>query len=202
MSKFSIDKVKFLIKKKKNKKIKISNKALKDFNLLYAYQSAGKKDELTLKVVGSVIGIEVAVFAIVSTILGITSYRIKVENAKIEEEIRKNSYIEEKIKKYNAVKAAYEEKEAVYNVIASKNETILETLKIIGQVMPKEMSSDSININGDKISMIIKSSREENIAQFISNLQDTERFKNIVISGISNDNMYKKTTINAEIVRK
>jgi Tfp pilus assembly protein PilN len=202
MSKFSIDKVKFLIKKKKNKKIKISNKALKDFNLLYAYQSAGKKDELTLKVVGSVIGIEVAVFAIVSTILGITSYRIKVENAKIEEEIRKNSYIEEKIKKYNAVKAAYEEKEAVCNVIASKNETILETLKIIGQVMPKEMSSDSININGDKISMIIKSSREENIAQFISNLQDTERFKNIVISGISNDNMYKKTTINAEIVRK
>ena len=49
------------------------------------------------------------------------------------------------------------------------------------------MSVEGINIKDDLVSFIVKSSKEENIAQFINNFQSTEKFTNITVSGISGD---------------
>ncbi|WDC83228.1 PilN domain-containing protein [Caloramator sp. mosi_1] len=174
----------------------------KDINLLEAYNRQHQRKSEDNKKILIVIAAELILFAVVTIISIFRISYYKMQNAKLEEKIKSLIPIENQVKEYTQVKLLYENKKTILDSVAKDNETLNLVITNLEEITPSEMSIENMTLSKDKVSFVIKSSREENIAQFVYNMQNSEIFKNIVFSGISNQGNEKRTSITAEIVRK
>lgn len=174
----------------------------KEINLLEAYNRQYQKKGNDNKNIVLFILAELAIFLVITiiSIVRITYY--KTQNAKLEEKINSLIPIENQVKEYTQMKNFYESKKTISDEVSKDNETFNIVITSLEEITPSEMSIENMTLNKDKITFVIKSSKEENIAQFIYNMQNSDVFKNVVFTGVSNQGAEKRTTITAEIVRK
>ncbi|SKA82211.1 hypothetical protein SAMN05443428_104177 [Caloramator quimbayensis] len=173
----------------------------KDINLLEAYNRQIKKEKKDYKIYYFII-IEIAVFVILTVISIYRMSNLKIQNSKLTERISKLIPIEQQVKEYTEIKNKYENKKAIAEEISNQNETFNEAITVLEEITPTEITIENMIMTKDKLSFVIKSGKEENIAQFIYNMQNTDVFKNIVFNGISKQGNDKRTSITADIVRK
>lgn len=174
----------------------------KDINLLEAYNRQHQKRTDDNKKIFIVIAAEIALFVVIMIISIIRISYYKIQNAKLEEKINSLIPIENQVKEYTQMKLLYENKKTILDSVSKDNEILNQVITNLEEITPSEMAIENMTLSKDKISFVIKSSKEENIAQFIYNMQNSEVFKNIVFQGVSNQGAEKRTTITAEIVRK
>lgn len=174
----------------------------KDINLLEAYNRQYKNKTEDNKKIYIFILAELSIFLVITitSLVKITYY--KTQNAKLTQAINSLIPIENQVKEYTKVKMMYENKKTILDLVAKDNETFNTVITNLEEIMPSEMAIENMTLSKDKVSFVIKSSREENIAQFVYNMQNSDVFKNIVFNGISNQGTEKRTSITAEIVRK
>ncbi|MCX7694855.1 MAG: PilN domain-containing protein [Caloramator sp.] len=174
----------------------------KDINLLEAYNRQFQKKTEDNKKIYIFIIAEIAIFLLITiiSIFKITYY--KVQNSKLTQAINNLIPIENQFKEYTKVKMLYESKKTILDAVSKDNEILNLVIKTLEEITPSEMSIENMTLSKDKVSFVIKSSKEENIAQFVYNMQNSDVFKNIVFNGISNQGNEKRTSITAEIVRK
>ncbi|CDF57617.1 PilN domain-containing protein [Thermobrachium celere] len=174
----------------------------KDINLLEAYNRQYKKNTENNKKIFIFLISEIVVFLLI-TIISITKIiYYKVQNTKLTQEINNLIPIENQVKEYTKIKMLYESKKTIFDAVSKDNETLNLVIKNLEEITPSEMAIENMTLSKDKVSFVIKSSKEENIAQFVYNMQNSYIFKNIVFNGISNQGTEKRTSITAEIVRK
>lgn len=173
----------------------------KDVNLLEAYNRQIKKEKKDKKIYYFIF-IEIAVFIIITIFSIFRMSNLKIQNSKLTERINKLIPIEQQVKEYTEIKNKYESKKTIAEEISNQNETFNEAVTVLENITPTEITIENMIMTKDKLSFVIKSSKEENIAQFIYNMQNTDIFKNIVFNGISKQGNEKRTSITADIVRK
>ncbi|GFR36633.1 PilN domain-containing protein [Thermobrachium celere] len=174
----------------------------KDINLLEAYnRQQNRKTEDNKKIYMFILG-EIIIFLLITliSIIKITFY--KIQNAKLTDTINSLIPIENQVKEYTQYKMLYENKKMIIDAVTRDNETLNLVIAKLEEIMPSETAIENMNLSKEKVSFVIKSTKEENIAQFVYNMQNSELFKNIVFNGISNQGNEKRTSITAEIVRK
>lgn len=174
----------------------------KDINLLEAYNRQFKQKTEDNKKIYFLILAELSIFFLITIISLVKITYYKAQNAKLTQAINSLIPIENQVKEYTKVKMMYENKKTILDLVSKDNETFNTVITNLEEIMPSEMAIENMTLSKDKVSFIIKSSREENIAQFVYNMQNSDVFKNIVFNGISNQGTEKRTSITAEIVRK
>lgn len=190
------------MKELKMKGIEIKQRWHKDINLLYAYEIQTKKKTVLSKNIITAVIVELLIIGVISAYMNIEIIGQRKEIEKTKSKIESYAGIQKEIDEFDRIKKLYEDKKFVFDSVADKNHGALEVLSVIEETLPSEMSVEGINIKDDSVSFIVKSSKEENIAQFINNFQSTGKFTNITVSGISGDKDTKRTSINAELKRK
>lgn len=190
------------MKELKMKGIEIKQKWHKDINLLYAYEIQTKKKTVLSKNIIVAVIVELLTIAVISAYMNIEIIGQRKEIEKTKASIESYAGIQKEIDEFDRIKKLYEDKKFVFDSVADKNHRAFEVLSVLEETLPSEMSVEGINIKDDLVSFIVKSSKEENIAQFINNFQSTEKFTNITVSGISGDKDTKRASINAEFKRK
>lgn len=190
------------MKELKMKGIEIKQRWHKDINLLYAYEIQTKKKTVLSKNIITAVIVELLIIGVISAYMNIEIIGQRKEIEKTKSKIESYAAIQKEIDEFDRIKKLYEDKKFVFDSVADKNHGALEVLSVIEETLPSEMSVEGINIKDDSVSFIVKSSKEENIAQFINNFQSTGKFTNITVSGISGDKDTKRTSINAELKRK
>lgn len=174
----------------------------KDINILEAYNRQHQKKTDDNKKIILVIMAELILFALITIVSIFRISYYKIQNAKLEEKINSLIPIENQVKEYTQMKLLYENKNTILDSVSKDNETLNLVITNLEEITPSEMAIENMSLSKDKVSFVIKSSKEENIAQFVYNMQNSEVFKNIVFQGVSNQGAEKRTTITAEIVRK
>ncbi|KRQ88083.1 Fimbrial assembly protein (PilN) [Caloramator mitchellensis] len=174
----------------------------KDIDFLKAYYLSNKKSEFDFKKILYFIAVELAVFIIISSVLLYKATYYKIQNENLSRKIGELQKIEKQLNEFQAIKTLYEKKLSINNKVTEDNDYINNAIVELEQITPSEVIYENINISKGKIMFIIKSSKEENIAQFLNNLQNSDKFSNISFNGISNQNNIKRTSISADIVRK
>lgn len=174
----------------------------KDINLLNAYEIGFRKrvSWIDRTIIGLMI--EIIVLFIITTFVIITVNSINNKNIKIENEINSYSSYEKNMNSYKKMNKLYNDKIKAYDEIMKDNEIILDTISTIENVMPKEMSIESMSVRRNSVSFIVKYYKEDMLTEFINKLQETEKFSDITLDGVTSGGSVKKTSINAEIVRK
>ncbi|QCX32667.1 PilN domain-containing protein [Caloramator sp. E03] len=174
----------------------------KDINLFEAYNRQIKKEKNDNKKIYYVIFIEIILFIVLTALSLYRIYYLKIQNLKLTERINKLIPIEQQVKEYTAIKNLFDSKKLIVDEISKQNEMLNEVITTLEDITPTEINLENMIINKDKLSFVIKSNKEENIAQFINNMQNADIFSNVVFNGISKQGNEKRTSITADIVRK
>lgn len=175
----------------------------KDLDFYKAYLKNNKKENGDYKKLFYLLMVEIVAFIILTILMTYRVIYYNIQNQSIESRIEKLKGIEDKLRDFQEIKRLYEEKNLVNDFITNDNMTLYNAITIIEKVIPKEVVVETMNLSTDKVSLVVRSSKEENIVQFVNNLQNSGFFKNINFNGISKqDEKTKRTSITAEIVRK
>lgn len=174
----------------------------KDINLLYAYEISKKNPNENYKLFIIVFVIECAILILLTFFVSVRIVFINSQNIKLQNSIKTYAKMEKELSEFKKINDAYTKKQRAYDNVTSLNADTLSTLDILQKIMPNDISIENFSLKDDKLFFIVSASKEENIAQFIANMQKTEKFINITIDGISSDSNKKRSTINAELDRK
>lgn len=175
----------------------------KDLDFYKAYLKNNKKEDGDYKKLFYVLAIEIVAFIILSILMSYKMIYYNIQNQSISSRIEKLKGIEDRLKEFQQIKTLFEEKKLINDYVINDNMILYDTVVMIEKVIPKEVVVETMNLSTDKVSLVIRTSKEENIVQFVNNLQNLGFFKNIIFNGISKqDEKIKRTSITAEIVRK
>ena len=174
----------------------------KDINLLHAYEIGFKKrvSWADRTIIGLMV--EIIVLFIITTFVIITVNSINNKNVKTQNKINSYSSYEKSMNSYKKMNKLYNDKAKVYDEILKDNEKILDTINTIENVMPKEMTIESMSVKQNSVSFIVKYYKEDMLTEFINKLQETEKFSEITLDGVTSGENAKRTSINTEMVRK
>ncbi|WDU83873.1 PilN domain-containing protein [Caloramator sp. Dgby_cultured_2] len=174
----------------------------KDINFLEAYYRYEKHKDFYFAKYLWFIGIEISIFAIITLFMLFNINSYETINNKIKSNIEKYKNIESEIERFQVMKGLLENKKIFMEDIIEGNNSLYNILTEIESKIPINLKVENLNISREKLTMMVVTNKEENIAQFIYNLQNYDCFKNISINGITNYEGQIRTTITADIVRK
>lgn len=174
----------------------------KNINLLYAYEVDRKKRKSWYNLMVVPLLIEIIIFSVVSVCFMFSSANVKRENAKIQSAIDSFESMQKEITEYNRIQTTYKQKKYVLDEIYKKNDAVLNTMTTLEEIMPSEMSIESISINSKgTASFIVNYKNESSLTELLNRMQSSECFENIGLDGISANGNTKRTSINCTQTR-
>lgn len=177
-------------------------KQQKDLNFIKAYKIVTYKNSNWYKKFFIVLGIELLIIVLASSIMYFKYNSLKAENIALSEKINTYNEIQKQIDSFNKIQVVYKDKKAAFDTIINQNQTTLNVLNTLEENMPSQMNIESLSINQNTLSFIVNYKDEKGITEFLNNLQKVSIINSVSIDGINSNGSMKRTSINAQITGK